>query len=1092
MNQSIQNNSVVNLPAGTANATIYVTTNAALVNSCKVVGGTTASTELVANGVVSSNGVLINGLVTGDNTITIVTKSEDLLSTITTTFNLHVLSGDKSLSVFTIEGQNALTATTINLGSSFIGKTISQLSITKTATASTSTAGSVMLHTPTLQVGSNIMEFAVIAENSSVQTYTRTLYVKSSEAGLASVTINSVAKQLTGTPEFVLSANTTSLNVVATPVANGKASVTISGQVTGLTPGMTTTITIAVQPEDTSIAPTNYSYGVHILSNDANVDAVYINDNQLTIAPDNTASVTVKDLAPPSSFSFKAVESTTTSTLKYKMESDGQPVNIVSGDRNNNIGITPGGVNHLIITDTAENGDHKDTTITITSLSTDITLSEFKATYGGSTNNVTSGQTITLATGVNEVVVEARSTYSGAEVTLDGVIGTGYSNNTISVPAGTTKEVIVNVKATDGTSTTNPYKVTFVAPDNTPVLNNDTSLKLLSTKGYGQIIADNTIVNIINTSGFATGIYSKSIDLDTSFILINPTVDPISDPAFSSQKGIIIFATPTNKNATTTCSLSTELTKNEVISFAYVYVTSSDGSATQTYTVKLIRNSILSDNSSLITLGTNTSYKSEVTIDDSINSILLNPSPGEVMYTGQIALKTPALNANVSVNLVDGISIGDGNGNFTSTKNLTTYATKNKIQLEFTLDGNSTKYYQTMYLIRSSGYASLDTLLNSNDLTLPFAAATSIMTSATNGTIQKFGFALSNTKYTLKSGPTSPSFTGPKIYIVASYDEGLNWSLLKYSNANDSSFSFLGSGTLPQSNSIVYNNNNENTVLSLNNTYYLIFNRNDQYFSKSLTTSYVSASTSASGFIKSSSTFLSTYYNVLYLSRVVDVNVSYDYYAIVLNNNTDYGRNIFIMARQVGNSALKPLSIVVQCGSTTSGYIFGDSPTISKVTINNIDYFQVVTVGGSIANSVPSGTYRTMISSLTSTMNGLTYTTSSNNVIALIAISSDATVSSLGWFDSASNYGTLNAPTTSEQVTLTQGATGFGINVGRDSKATISAKVDGVDVTCNSDGIQDLIPITPGSTVSVVITVTAQNGTTTSSYTVNVTSPAPL
>ena len=512
---STSNNSTVNLPAGTANATIYVTTNAALVNSCKVVGGTTASTELVANGVVRQNGLVISGLVTGINEIKITSKSEDLSPEVETKIYLKVLSRDTSLSNFTVAGQNALIDATINLSSSFIEKTIADLNIQRTPTASTTTLTPVSLvgGRSTLQLGSNKIEFVATAEDTTPLRYERTLYVKSSEGRLSSVTINSVEKQLTGTPDFILASNTTSLNVVAIPVANGKATVTISGQVTGLTPGMTTTITIAVQPEDTSIAPTNYSYGVHILSNDANVDAVYINDNQLTIAADNTASVTVKNLVPPSSFSFKAVESTTTSSLKYKMESDGQPVNIVSGATNNNIGITPGGVNHLIITDTAENGDHKDTTITISSLSTDITLSEFKATYGGNTYNVTSGQTITLATGVNEVVVEARSSYSGAEVTLDGVIGIGYSNKTISVPAGTTKEVLVNVKATDGTTTTNPYKVTFVAPASAP----DTSLSgatITNTKtGVTQPLDFNTTYDMHSQTDIVNGFYNYIINL---------------------------------------------------------------------------------------------------------------------------------------------------------------------------------------------------------------------------------------------------------------------------------------------------------------------------------------------------------------------------------------------------------------------------------------------------------------------------------------------------------------------------------------------------------------------------------------------------
>ena len=229
---------------------------------------------------------------------------------------------------------------------------------------------------------------------------------------------------------------------------------------------------------------------------------------------------------PPSTFRFTAFESTATSTLKYKMESNGQSVNIVSGATNNNIGIIQGGVNNLIITNTAEDGTSKDTTITISSRSTDIRLSEFTATYGGSTNNVSySGQTITLATGVNEVVVAATSTYAGATVVVDGVSGTeGYSNKTISVPAGTTKEVLVYVTATDGTTTTNPYRVTFVAAS---ALSSDTSLSTFTVNGI-PVVGESPLEVAAGTTSVTVVAIPTSANADV--VIIDNTTELVEGP----------------------------------------------------------------------------------------------------------------------------------------------------------------------------------------------------------------------------------------------------------------------------------------------------------------------------------------------------------------------------------------------------------------------------------------------------------------------------------------------------------------------------------------------------------------------------------
>jgi hypothetical protein len=123
-------------------------------------------------------------------------------------------------------------------------------------------------------------------------------------------------------------------------------------------------------------------------------------------------------------------------------------------------------------------------------------------------------------------------------------------------------------------------------------------------------------------------------------------------------------------------------------------------------------------------------------------------------------------------------------------------------------------------------------------------------------------------------------------------------------------------------------------------------------------------------------------------------------------------------------------------------------------------------------------------------MNAKKYLLDYYNVIALTALSSDATLSSFNLTDSTSHVENLNNSSTSQQVTLTQGATYFSINAtASNSNAIIFAQVDGVDTTWTSSGTGN-ISINPGSTVSVAIVVTAESGMSSSLHTVNVTNPA--
>jgi len=134
-------------------------------------------------------------------------------------------------------------------------------------------------------------------------------------------------------------------------------------------------------------------------------------------------------------------------------------------------------------------------------------LTSFTATYSGSVNTVTDGATITLASGVNNVLIAATSYYYGATVNVDGIIGTGYSSRTIDVPTGTSKDVFVTVTPANGV--TKQYKVTFVAPSPS-----DTRLSTFTVNGDSVVNGSSVNLPAGTTSVTVVAIpYSETADV---------------------------------------------------------------------------------------------------------------------------------------------------------------------------------------------------------------------------------------------------------------------------------------------------------------------------------------------------------------------------------------------------------------------------------------------------------------------------------------------------------------------------------------------------------------------------------------------------
>jgi hypothetical protein len=424
-----------NVPAGTTSVTVVGTPNSSSA-SVSVTGAT--------------------GLVTGNNTVTVKVTAEDG-NFVNNTFTVRVLSDDTSLSTFTVNGTAVLNGSSVNLPA---GTTA--VSVVAVPAAQTSGATAVISGASGLVQGNNTLIVDVTAESSATQTYTVTLKTLDDNNNLSSLTINAVSKNMNETL-FTYSSSTLGFNVAATK-ASSSATVSIGGIPTGtdpVVPGTTYKLKITVTAQNQ--LSKDYNYDIRVQSNDNSIDSILVNSQTLQFNGSNVADITLVDTTAPNSFQLRVNEASA-ATIQYKVENDGQLQSITSGvpktvsiQQNNNSQI------FVIITPEDTSVPSKTYTINVKSRSNNTGLSTITVTpSGGTTTSVNNGQSITLASGVTSVTVNATASYSGAVVTIDGEIGTTSSSKTINVPSGTSKVVPITVTATDGV-TQNSYSVTIVA-----------------------------------------------------------------------------------------------------------------------------------------------------------------------------------------------------------------------------------------------------------------------------------------------------------------------------------------------------------------------------------------------------------------------------------------------------------------------------------------------------------------------------------------------------------------------------------------------------------------------------------------------------
>ena len=359
------------------------------------------------------------GLVAGANTVTVTVTAGDLTTqAFSFTANVLTLSEDTSLSVFTINGQDALTNSTIN-----VGNEVTEAFVVAQTTSSAATF--VSLNSPVLfTTGPYVMQFRVTAENTA---FTRLIEITviraealSDNANLGTITVNGTATTAGSTVN--VASGTTSVTVVATAEDAG-ASTTVEGA-TDLKTG-NNTVTVFVTAANSRVV--SYTFTVNVpASNNTNLTGVTVNGQSVPLGAlvFNVPAVTTS-----------VVVAATTEYVDATFAVTGEDA-LVTGN------------NEVVITVTAADGtttrEYK-LNVVRAALSSNTALGTL--TLNGA--SVVDGATVNVPFGTTEVFVTATGADVEATTEVTGTTGLETGTNEITIvvtaPSGATATYTVNV-----------------------------------------------------------------------------------------------------------------------------------------------------------------------------------------------------------------------------------------------------------------------------------------------------------------------------------------------------------------------------------------------------------------------------------------------------------------------------------------------------------------------------------------------------------------------------------------------------------------------------------------------------------------------
>ena len=402
------------------------------------------------------------GLSAGANTVTIRVTAADLSTqNYTITVNVLTLSEVTTLSVLTVNGQDALASSTVNVGNEVTEAFV--VAQTTSSAASYAVTSSTSLPEP----GTYTITVLVTAENTNfTQSYNVTVIRAagpSDNADLDTIKVNDQIVEVGSS--FDVAYGTASVEVVATAVDAG-ATVLVTGN-TGLKTGANE-VTIFITAANSSVV--SYKFNVQVAkSNNVELSSISINGN----------AVSLIDL-------LFDVDATTSSVVVSASAADVDASVTVTGQDNLKTGS-----NAVVITVTAADGTStREYTVNVVraALSSNVELRSI--TLNGVT--VEAGQNVEFPFGTSEVFVTATAEDSEATVDVTGTtnLQTGANTITIVVTAPAGNKQTYTLTATVRTLSSDTTLAVLTVDEN--AISDGDTVYLDGTKNFVEVVAQAT------------------------------------------------------------------------------------------------------------------------------------------------------------------------------------------------------------------------------------------------------------------------------------------------------------------------------------------------------------------------------------------------------------------------------------------------------------------------------------------------------------------------------------------------------------------------------------------------------------------------
>ena len=1059
-------------PTFTSTTKVYAASVTHATNTLTViptVSDATATVTVNDTPVASGTASVFIPLVVGTNPITVLVTAQD--GTTTSSYTIIVTRSPSAVS--TLSG---LTLSSGTLSPAFASGTLiytssvanatTGVAITPTITDATSTvrvngtpvaSGTASASIP-LVVGANPITVLVTAEDgTTTSTYTVTLTRISTVSTLSSLALSvgnlspvfstgttayttsvpNAASSMTVTP--IVTDATATIQVNGTAVASGSASASIPLVVGN------NTITILVTAQDGTTTST-YTITVNRISTVATLSGLVMSAG--TLSPIFASGTKV--------YTFSVANGVTGLTVSPTLTNSFATVTVngaaaTSGAASSSIPLVVG-ANPITLLVTAQDGVTTSTyTVTVTRISTVSTLSGLALSVGTLSPVFATGTlayTTSVPNAINSMTVTSAVSDATETIKVNGItVVSGVASASIPLVVGN-NPIAVLVTAQDGT-TTSIYTVT---------VNRISTVSTLSGLALSAGTLSPTFVS-------GTKVYSTSVANIISSITVTPTVTD-STATITVNGTQVISGTPS-------AAVPLAVGNNPIT----VLVTAQDGTTTSTYTVTVNRISTVSTLSGLV-----------------LSSGTLSPTfaSGTYIYTASVAnaisalTLTPTLTNSFATVTVNGTAVTSGS----TSASIPLVVGNNTITVLGTAqDGTTTSFY-TITVNRISTVSTLSGLaISSGTLSPTFGSGTKVysvsVANAISGMTVTPTVTDSTATVTINGTPVTPGTASASIPLVVGTNlitvlvtaqDGTTTSsytvtVTRISTVSTLSGLLLSSGTLSPnfaSGTNVYTASVANGVTGLTMT-------------PTLTNSFAAVTvngTAVTSGTASASIPLSIGDNTIALVVTAQDGTTTSTYTVTVNRIS----TVSTLSGLVLSSGT--LSPAFASGTKTYTASVPNAITGLTVTPTLTNSFAEVTVNGTgvssgnASTSIPLTVGTNIITAVVTAQDG---TTTSTYTVTVTRISAVSTLSGL-----ALSVGTLSpvfAPGTTAYRTSVPNAASSMTVTPTVTDATATVKVNGTTVVSGSASAS--ISLVVGNN-TITILVTAQDGTTTSTYTVAV------